>query len=183
MTSKRRQRSFAISHSANKKPKYSHSSGLELLSSSEDNTDLSSSMTHSVSRESTCLRCKVLNNEVKWLRSRVEKYEEKMQARVEELERLLFSLGERKDNKTSDVLHSTYTSAMPSVPEAVVNFGEISVPSVENPNVSVITEVPVLPGNFPFIPEVLSGDVFPLANISDISVIDNSNGDNNNDCI
>src|SRR6185312_4670704 len=89
MSNKRRQRHFVISHSANKKPRYSHNSGLELVSSSEDDTDPSSSIAPSISRGSSCPRCMIFNNKIKWLCSRIEKYEESMQARINKLERLL----------------------------------------------------------------------------------------------
>ena len=109
--SKRRQNIFAISHSANKRPRYAHNLGLELLSSSEDDTDPSSSITHSVSRESSCPRCVVLENEVKWLRSRIEKYEERMQARIDKLERLLsLALNGKNDNSTKPAASSSHPS-------------------------------------------------------------------------
>jgi len=178
--SKRRQRFFAISHSANKRPRYTHNSGLELLSSSEEDTDSSSSITHSVSRKSVCPRCVVLDNEIKWLRSRIEKYEEGMQARIDKLERLLLlALDGKNDNSTKSGVFPSHPSMVSSVPEDVADFGGITISSMESPNISAVTEASILPEAFPFIPEVFSNNILPSTNIPDISVVD----DDNNDCI
>jgi hypothetical protein len=98
-----------------------------------------------------------------------------LQSRVEELERLLLlALNEQKDNNS---VRSTYTSAMSSVPEAVVDFGEITVSSLESPNISVVAEASVLPEIFPFIPDVFSDNILPSTDTFDNNIVDNDNHD------
>ena len=60
-----------------------------------------------------------------------------------------------------------------------MDFGGITVSSMESLNISVVTEASVLPEAFPFISEVFSDNNLPSTNIPDISAID----DDNNDCI
>jgi hypothetical protein len=172
--SKRRQRFFAISHSANKRPKYTHNSGLQLLSSSEEDTEPSSSTTHSDLRKLPCPQCVVLNNEVKWLRSRIEKYEEQLQARIDKLDRLLLlaSNGRGVDNLGFDVLPFNPLMGF-SVPGDVADFGGTAVSSMENPTMSLATESSVL-SNF----SSDNNNVLSSTNIPDISVDDDN--DNNN---
>ncbi|CAG8543238.1 8295_t:CDS:2 [Paraglomus brasilianum] len=167
MSNKRRQRHFVISHSANKKPRYFHNSGLELVSSSEDDTDPSSSIAPSISRGSSCPRCIMLNKEIKWLRLRVEKYEESMLARINKLERLLaLALSGQNDDNSGFGVPSSYLSMVSSIPEGAVNFGEITVSSMENPDISVSSEASGFPETSIFsetlsFPEVSSDNLLP----------------------
>ncbi|CAG8655377.1 4213_t:CDS:1, partial [Paraglomus brasilianum] len=88
-----------------------------LVSSSEDDTDPSSSIAPSISRGSSCPRCMIFNNKIKWLCSRIEKYEESMQARINKLERLLaLALNGQNDDNSGFGVSSSYPSMVSSVP-------------------------------------------------------------------
>jgi len=167
--SKRRQRSFAISHAANKRPKYFHDSGLQLLSSSSEDINPTLSTTPSASG-SSCPQCAILNNEIKWLRSRIEKYEERLQTRLDKLDQLLLStLNEHKvDNINFDFLPLNSSPGL-SFTEDIANFGGAAVPSVESQSVSLVAEASV--------PLNVSSDDF-LSSTNVISV-----DDDNDNCV
>jgi len=109
----------------------------------------------------------MLNKEIKWLRLRVEKYEESMLARINKLERLLaLALSGQNDDNSGFGVPSSYLSMVSSIPEGAVNFGEITVSSMENPDISVSSEASGFPETSIFsetlsFPEVSSDNLLP----------------------